>query len=245
MNRGAMRREVRRFLGEPVADLWSDAEINDWLNEGAVLMCAESESLQAFYKKQTTANQQEYELPKNCDTVYSVKYFVSDLYDLIQTDATSQIGDRTSGKPSHYYLRQYVNQTAGQASDGNLTLTDLGDSPNDTGSVIGFIDTPSASTHYFIVLYFAKHYLMTADADVPVIPYEFRRGIIAYATAMGKMKEEAYGEANDIYLPMFESFKNKLKRKMTHRGITQFPKTKIVDETRRSGSSWIQIPDTI
>lgn len=247
MNRGQMRLEVRRQLGEPVADLWSDAELNDWLNEGAMLMANESEALQAFWQKTATSGVGEYLLPYPVAKVLAVKYFNGTLNTLTPTDPSLAHldGDQPTGTPTLYYVRQYVSQTAYQGTDGDIDLANVSDNPNVGRSVIGFWAVPGSSTDTFTVYYIPRHFSMVSDGDVSPIPMEYHRGIIAYATALAKKKEEAYAEANEIFYPEFKEFKDRLKREMIARGQVQsFQKAKIVDEINRGGASWIQLPDS-
>lgn len=247
MNRGQMRLEVRRQLGEPVADLWSDEELNDWLNEGAMLMANESEALQAFWQKTATNGQGEYLLPASVAKVLGVKYYNGTLTTLRPTDPAlhGMEGDQPSGTPTLYYIRQYVSQTAYQGTDGDIDLANVSENPNAGRSIIGFWAIPGSSTDTFTVYFIPRHFLMVADGDVSPIPMEYHRGIIAYATALAKEKEEAYAEANEIFYPKFKEFKDNLKREMIARGQVQaFQKAKVVDECNRSGSSWIQLPDS-
>lgn len=245
MNRGQMRLEVRRQLGEPVADLWSDEELNDWLNEGAMLMAGESEALQAFFQKTTTSGVGEYLLPSVVAKVTAVKYFGSSIMTLRPIDpALASIGNQVTGTPTHYYIRQFVSQTAYQGSDGDIDIANVSENENAGRTVIGFWSIPGSSTDTFTVFYIPRHFLMMTDGDVSPIPMEFHRGIIAYATALAKEKEEAYAEANEVFYPKFKDFKDQLKRDMVARGQVQaFRKAIVADENPYGGTSWIQIPD--
>lgn len=248
MNRGQMRLEVRRQLGEPVADLWSDEELNDWLNEGAREMVAETQALQAFYKETTVAGKGEYLLPAAVNEVSHVKYFNGTLNDLRPIDASLVgNGDGSTQLPEFFYVRQYVAQTAGQDETGDVELEDVSNNPNAGRTVLGFWGIPSVNNHTFTVFYIPRHFDMKTDGDVSPIPPEYHRGIIAYAIAIAKEKEEAYAESDQIFMPKFEKAKQKLERKMVARGQSKaFPKAKIVgDSFERGGSSWVQIPDSI
>lgn len=249
MNRGQMRLEVRRQLGEPVADLWSDEELNDWLNEGAMLMASASEALQAFYQRTCTSGVGEYLLPSSVAKVMGVKYYNGTLTTLRPTDpslAEVPDGDQPVGTPTLYYVRQYVSQTAYQGTDGDIDLANVSENENAGRSVLGLWAIPGSSTDTFTVYFIPRHFLMVADGDVSPIPMEYHRGIIAYATALAKEKEEAYAEANEIFYPKFKEFNEKLKREMIARGQVQaFQKAKVVDEQPIGGSSWIQLPDSV
>lgn len=241
-----MRLEVRRQLGEPVADLWSDDELNDWLNEGAMLMAAESEALQAFFQKTATSGVGEYLLPSAVAKVTGVKYFGSSIMTLMPMDPSlASEGDQVTGTPTNYYIRQYVSQTVYQGTDGDLDIANVSENINAGRTTIGLWSIPNSSTDTFTVFYIPRHFVMVSDMDVSPIPMEYHRGICAYATAVAKEKEEAYAEANEIFYPKFKDFKEKLKREMVARGQVQaFHKAKVVDENPFNGSSWIQLPDS-
>lgn len=249
MNRGQMRLEVRRQLGEPVADLWSDEELNDWLNEGAMLMASASEALQAFFQKTCTSGVGEYLLPAAVAKVTGVKYYNGTQTTLRPTDPSlSEVpnGDQPVGTPTLYYVRQYVSQTAYQGTDGDIDLANVSENENAGRSVLGLRAIPGSSTDTFTVYFIPRHFLMVSDGDVSPIPLEYHRGIIAYATGLAKEKEEAYAEANEIFYPKFKEFKDQLKREMIARGQVQaFQKAKVVDEQPLGGSSWIQLPDSV
>jgi hypothetical protein len=71
---------------------------------------------------------------------------------------------------------------------------------------------------------------MLHDAAIPAVPIEFRRGLIAYATALGKEKEMAYAEA-DRKRQEFTEFMGRLKEKMISMGQEmEFPMVRPDDE---------------
>lgn len=247
MNRGQMRLEVRRQLGEPVADLWSDQELNDWLNEGALMMASGSEALQAFFQKTTTSGVGEYLLPPAVAKVTAVKYFGSSLMTLKPMEpALASIGDQVPGLPTHYYIRQYVSQTAYQDTTGDIVIADVSQNSNAGRTVLGLWSIPNSNTDRVTVFYVPRHFEMNSDGDVSPIPIEYHRGIIAYAISLAKEKEEAYAESDQIFMPKFEKAKEKLQREMIARGQVQaFRKAQVVDEDPYQGSSWIQLPDSV
>lgn len=213
MNRGQMRLEVRRAIAELTADLWSDAEINDWLNEGAKIMVSNAQSVQAMYQLTTVAGQQEYLLPEDVDEIFSVTYFDAGVQQLIPIDARQvQIGTNQSGNPRWFYTRNQSLQT-GQMSSTGITVADVSESEGQVPRlIIGLFPLPSAAKQ-LTVFYYARHYNMRVDGAVPAVPPEFRRGIVQYATALAKEKEMAYAEA-DRCRKMFQDYSDRLREKM-------------------------------
>ncbi len=248
MNLQQMILEVRRAVNEITADFWSDAEITDYLNEGAKIMCAEAQPLQAFFQQTLTAGTQEYVLPEDFDEVYSVAlYHSANIYQLKPTSPeAAQFGNRIQSIPEYFYIRKQVAATAGQQSDGSIAVAAINDNPNAGKSVLGLWAIPNAAD-VLTVFYFSRHFQMRLPSDVSPIPTEYHRGPVAYAIAMCKQKDEAYGEMNTIYLPMFQQFTDKLKRKMASRGqAMEFPKVKVLGENDYSGnSSVIFLPNQV
>ncbi|HEY9684692.1 MAG TPA: hypothetical protein V6C86_24135 [Oculatellaceae cyanobacterium] len=233
MNLGQMRTEVRRAIDEPTADFWADSELNDWLNEGAKLMVSESQPVQTFYQLACVAGQQEYNLPSDVDEVFDAKLWIGSLLPLSPTSPRGvQEASQQPGQPEKFYVREIVAQTAGQGSNNNITVTPS--TPTWTsggGKVIGFYPTPSSSAWTVTLSYFSAHYTMVNDTDVSPVPLEYHRGIVAYATAIAKQKDEAYSEMSDIYMPIFEKFRDRLKVKMMNAGqeLTH-PKIQVLGE---------------
>jgi len=240
MNLAQMIKEVRRALDEPTADFWTDEEITDWLNEGAKIMTSGAQPLQAFYQFSTVAGQQEYAMPDDFDELFEVKYFRSNLTTLKLTSPAAAQNGNSQGLPQYFYMRSVATQSAGQGADGDIQLGTPGTTFK---TMLGLIDKPSQSGDKVTVFYFSQHFSMTNDTDVSPIPVAFHRGPISYATAMGKQKDEAYGE-QDKFLAMFKDFADSLKKKTINAGQeTAFPQLRVVDEDYWEPSNIIVIPD--
>lgn len=230
MNLQQMILEARRALDGLTDQFWTDSELTDWLNEGAKIMAADAQPIQSIKQISSVANRQEYDLGPDVDEIYAVKYFKGgNLYDLHNVQqAAVQWGGTQSGHPLCFYTRVVTSQTAGQGTDGDI---DLGDTDYPATTVLGLHPIPSTAGETLTIFYFARHMNMKFPKDVSPIPLEFHRGIVAYAIALGKMKEEAYAEATNVYMPIFNEFKERLKTKMINRGQeTNFPKAKIVGD---------------
>lgn len=216
MNLGQMRLEVRRAIAELTADFWSDSEINDWLNEGAKIMVSNAQSVQAIYQRNTVASQQEYPLPEDIDEIVNVTYFDSAEHPLDPVDPRQvQIGSNQTGTPRWFYLRK-TTQYGNMASTG-ITVSDANEQQGmNAEQVLGLFPVPNAAKA-LTVFYISRHFQMKNDGAVPNIPPEFRRGIIAYATALAKEKEMAYGDA-DRHRKMFQDFSDRLREKSIYDG---------------------------
>lgn len=69
-----VRTDVRSRLDESSARLWTDAELNRWINEALRDIARRCETLQAYDDINVTANTQEYTLPTDLLRVYRVEY---------------------------------------------------------------------------------------------------------------------------------------------------------------------------
>lgn len=241
MNLAQMRLEVRRAIDELTASFWTDQEITDWLNEGAKIMCSDAQPIQATKQILTVQSQQEYDLGQDVDEIFGVTYLRSTLFQLKPIDQRQvQFGNPLTGLPQYYYIRQVSSQFAGQVSGGGQQVTNVNADPTVGTTVLGLWPISSANSEQITISYFARHFNMTNDKDVSPIPLEFHRGIVSYAIAMAKMKDEAYGEASQVFLPMFQQFKDRLKEKMMNRGQeAAFPKVQMRDEFLMPGGSSI------
>ncbi len=221
MNLGQIRKEVRRILGEPTPSLWLNDELNDYINEACKVMISEAQPAQAVWAKVITAGSQEIILPSDCDEVFGVSIKRSNtIYHLERMSPVEALdGAYYSGIPSRFYVRSNSPVMAPKESDGSLAVApiDAGDN-NIKRQVLGLMPVPSqADTVY--VSYYQSHYIMQSDADYPAIDTAFHRGIIAYAIAMAKQKEEAYAEISQVYMPQFAEFMKRFKRKAMNGGV--------------------------
>lgn len=253
MNLGQLRREVRRILQEPTASLWDDSELNDYLNEAAAVMTADSMPLQAVTTLNSVVGQQEYELPGDMDEIFAVGYQVGNVFqDLLPCNP--QVGtqdSRYTGTPSRFYVRAQTAQTMNRLSTGLMDIDPIdSQNGNRTSMVIGLNPAPSEADRQIVIQYYANHFRMTNDLDVPVIPLFAQRGLIAYAVAQAKYKEQAYAEIGQVYMPIFAEFSQKLKVKNMDRGIQMRGRHKayipgVTDQERTGhGSDVVHLPWT-
>lgn len=221
MNLGQMRKEVRRILGEPTPSLWLDDELNDYINEACKVMVSECQPAQMVWAKTLTPSGQEYDLPDDCDEVFGVGIKRSNT--IFQLDRISPVqaqdGAYWTGLPSKFYVRTKSPVHAPKVSDGSLSISPISTTDSNVKKqVLGLMPVPSQADVIYIY-YYQSHYTMQSDADYPAISTEFHRGIIAYAIAMAKQKEEAYAEISQVYMPQFAEFMKRFKRKAMNGGV--------------------------
>lgn len=230
MNLAEMRLEVLQGLNAEDDDFFPESRINKWLNEAIQTMCSIAQPLQTTFQFTTVANQREYaaEVPNDIDEIFAVFVHAGTSQQLEQTDFRYvHQGNRRAGTPRNFYTRRYAQQVAQSQSDGQITVSDIGQQPD---FVLGLEPVPSSAMP-ITLYYFPKHYKLVADTDVPIaIPPEFHRGLIAYAIALGKEKEAALGEA-DRWRSVFGEYASRLRTKSIAKGVlAKFPTARIVDE---------------
>lgn len=235
MNRGQMRLEVLRALNAEDDTFFDTTSINDWLNEGIKTMCSVAQPLQAVATFTTVAGKQEYfeDVPKDIDQIFGMYIYQNNSFKLEQTDIrwiADGMGNR-QGRPTKFYTRRYSQQTGSINSAGNITPANI---PNGPAFVVG-LDPKPASAMQVTMYYYPRHYNLTDDLDVPIaIPDEYHRGVIAYAVALGKEKEAAYGEA-ERWRGIFREYADRLRIKSISRGVLdKFPRVRTCDEDSRA-----------
>lgn len=228
MQLSQMRLEVRRAIDELTEDFWSDDEIDAWLNEGAKVMVSIATPLQSGYQFDTDPGIQEYVLPDEVDEIFAVAINYSGLRQLRPTLAERvQWSQSYTGIPAEFYTRYLSLKT--QMHDGTGITVDAAGGTNEQKFVLGLHPIPSGENQV-TVSYFAKHYTMTQDTDVPQVPVEFHRGIVNYAIHLAKEKDEAYAEA-DRNLEKFKNYCDRLRDKMISQGQEMsFPTVVIAED---------------
>ena len=225
MNRGQLRKEVRRILQEPLettASLWTDEELNDYLNEAAVVMTSEAQPIQDVCVLLSVQGQQEYPLPPQVHEIYSISFQHGNSLQPL-TPVNPRVGSEYSrylGIPCSFYVRAMTPNLNNRATTG-LADVDPIDSQNSKvhSMVLGLSPLPQSTGNQIVIQFYADHFVMTNDLDVPIIPVDCQRGLIAYAVAIAKQKEQAYGEITTVYMPQFQEFMSRLKKKNIDRGI--------------------------
>lgn len=232
MTLAQMRLEVRRALQEMEADFFTDAEITSWLNEGAKLMTKIAKQMQGVIIVTpaligaTTMYQTEYALDDDVDEVFSV--FIEDgannPRELPRREFKILHGsDSSAGTPSLYYLRTYTREIVQHTTTG-LSVADINATSGDSRIVIGFYPRPSTASKLIYVYYYPRHYTMSSDSDYPVIPVEYRRGLVHYANYLGFTKDGAPADA-DREMASFQSYCKEMKATLIDGGgDTGFPR---------------------
>ena len=236
-NLGEIRLEVREALGEQDEDtsLWTNTQLDRWINEGCKVMAAIGQPIETVYQfttalraGSTTEYAQEYELPADTDEVFAASIYNGDESELDLCAEGKALRDvNYTGVPTHFYTRKGAKLLA----HGSSTGISLGAASQDKSgkTVIGLHPRPN-SAYLVTVSLFAGHHKLRTDADVPIIPIEFRRGIVAYACYLAKMSDDAYAEAN-IYKSDFAGYAEKMRDRNIQRGQSKsFPKVKISDD---------------
>lgn len=253
MNRGQLRREVRRKLNESSADLWTDDAINDWLNEAVRTMIVISQPLQTafqFYPSlrdgSTGEYKSEYVLPLDVDEVYQVTAHNGSNFPLQLVDeSVIADGTRVSGSPEYCYIKDSTTVTVEPLSVApGLAIKALNsDDGQVSRKVLGLYPVPSTAESAITVFYFSKGCDMTNDNQIPhAIPLAFHRGLVHYATSLAKEIEEASAEA-DREMGKFQEYAKALKEKMIARGQQmEFPRVcESEDNGLPSGGSNFQV----
>ena len=231
MNLQEMILEVRSAIGDSSAAFWSDGEIIRWLNQAVRIMCSHALPLQAIHAVTLVASQQEYALPADVVRVFSVKYTDGSRVDnLYPTDpATAQSGGLSTGRPYYFYLRNRGTQTGGQISTGISVAAIVTARPNMSRFVLGLVPVPSAAKTC-IVSYFSSGMVLSHDGDEPPFGEEYHDGVCAYAIAKAKEKDEDHMAAQQIYLPRFSEYVEKLKSQGVLDGQDYFPAVNVLGE---------------
>lgn len=237
MNKGQMRHEFRIAVGELDEDdsFYTNDQIDNWLNEAAKVMASIAQPIETLFqvttslrRGSTTEYAVEYELPPDMDELFGVTLFNgADEHELTQiNEGIARRNNQSVGIPDRFYLRGLTRKRADNGATG-ITVADL--DGKRTRMMLGLYPRP-AGAYPITVCYYSHHFDMKNDFDVPIIPVQFRRGLIAYALWLAKKADDAYAEAN-IYKAEFAEFADKCREKMINRGQeTNFPVVRIRDE---------------
>lgn len=207
-----LREQVRILLDEQEANLFSDAEIDRSINQGAAHACRATQCLQYPFQINTTADKAEYRCLAQTTDVIQVQY--SDgttTWKLLPMRATSSnLGTKvTSGKPTHYYLKPYISQFVEQDTNSQVALSPIDSTqPNDWRSVIGVWPAPTTASQVITVDAFISHPKMRQDQDRCLLPDGYEDCPIYFAVFKGLLKQKFYAEAKtfqDLFSQMVDS----------------------------------------
>jgi hypothetical protein len=71
------RSEVRALIDEPVAQFWSDAQLNSWINQACEDIARIGQSLWQFTTTAAVLNQQNYNLPADFLGIHRIEFVIS------------------------------------------------------------------------------------------------------------------------------------------------------------------------
>lgn len=241
MTLAQMRTEVRRALFEMTADFFTDAEIDAWLNEAAKLMVKIAKPMDTVYSFNpsvigaTTVYQHEYPMPEGCDEIFEVFLENGDnnLYPLPLKRFKALHGSvgNAAGVPQWCYTRALAFETLRRTTSGvdTAAISGVAESAQEPRIILGLYPKPQSTTPTIFVHYYSRHFTMDADAEVPIVPVEYRRGIIHYATAMGMIKDSANADS-DWHMTKFKDYSSQFKEDMIFKGQDLSFPTMIDDE---------------
>lgn len=238
--------QVRVVLNESTPRFWTNSEITDWLNEGAALMCREAKYLTSWYQTASTAQQQEYPMPRDCMEIVAVWYAQGTLLPLQPLEESIvKSGARAAGLPLWCYVRQGATQLAQVDATPNIAISPI---TGQLGSrypqlVLGLYPIPTG-TNDLTVMYYQQHYQVINMTDQFAVPSEYMRGVIAYAAGMGKAKEQAVAEF-DKQMSIFKEFKDRFCTEVSDNSQTLgFPRMNVRGRGKNpAGTSWIYVGD--
>ena len=240
MNLAQMRIEVRRALYEETADFFSDAMINSWLNEGAMLLNKIAKAEQGIFSfspalvpGSSSDYATEFAMPGDMNEIFSVYYAGSgsgNPTELVYRDfKVAHSSPRATGQPGIFYTRK-VSTKEIQRTGSGISILDIIENSNEARLVLGVYPTPTDTSATIFVHHYPRHFQMDSDEDVPHVPAEFRRGIIHYAAHLGFEKEAARDDSA-YHLKRYNEYAAELKAEQIYEGQqSSFPRVSVHGE---------------
>lgn len=234
-NLGELRYMLRMALGEPNASnsLYTDFVLNKFLNEGAYDMAVKCQPEETIHqittelaRGSTTEYAREYEMPAGTDEIFGASIWNGTEQQLrIRQAVPAMLNNTITGVPSRFYIRKSRQHIETNASG----ITHY---PSDSGNMRFFIGLDPKPSGVFVVsvYHYARHFIMTNDNDVPVIPPEFRRTIIKYAQHLAYEMDDMHAMKN-IAIAEYNAGVDACRSKMINMGQEcAFPVVHIRDE---------------
>lgn len=247
---GGLRFHLREALKEPNPDdsLWTDQVLNSWLNEGAFQMAEMAQPEECIYSfatvyenGSTSSYAREYEMPAGTNDIFGVSLWNGMNHDLHLVDQVRALqNNQITGVPTRFYIRK--SRQVAETSAAGIAVTK--NQKNQMRFYIGLDPKPSGEFPVS-VFHYADHFYMHNDADVPIIPPAFRRGIIYYAKYLAHESDDMEALAN-LARSQFNNYVELLKAKRISAGQQmEFPKVRIRDEDERDEDYYevSRIPD--
>lgn len=207
-----LREQVRILLDEQEANLFSDAEIDRQINQGAIHACRATQCLQFPFQLDTEEDRTEYACQAQTTDIIQVLYSdgsTSWKLKLMPADIAKAGSRVSSGRPTHYYVKPFISQFMEQDTSSQIVLSQLDSGkPNKYRSVVGIYPAPSNAGELITVDSFIVHPRMKKDTDECLLPDGYEDCAIYFAVFKGLLKQKFYAEAKtyqDLFSQMVDS----------------------------------------
>jgi hypothetical protein len=186
VNRGAIRSAVRDVIGELVADFWSDAELNRYIDQGHFRFL-KTEHWPWLLTASTlvfTGGVAFADLPENIDPAQIVAFKLG------VTGATNVYQPVRVSAMKGFALEARFNSSTSTTYPGWFYVSQVTDADNDALFLSRITLVPAPSTGMTLTFVYRRPIVeFTADADVPVLPVEYHMAIAHYAASQAFLKE--------------------------------------------------------
>lgn len=209
-------------------------------------MNREAKYLTKYIQTATTPQKQEYAMPDDCQQIVAVWYAQGTLLPLQPLEESIvKSGARAAGLPLWCYTRMGATQYAEVDGEPNIAISPIPATIQDNYAklILGLYPIPTNGND-LTVMYYQKHPLITNLTARFSIPVEYMRGVIAYATALGKLKEQAVAEFQG-QMSVFKEFKDRFCLECNNNAQDlRFPRMNVRGRGRNpAGTSWIYVGD--
>ena len=170
--------KVRTELNETAAGLWTDAELEGWINDGQRDIAAKTLCIDNVAQATTTANSRV--VPWSGTKVKYVEYIPS------------------SGKP--VALQKIQLKQIGRIPANSTTPQYWAPWASSVGQCI-ILDPKPGATTFTLNLYVADYpaYELSSASDTPLLPSEFHLLVVDYAVYVAFLKARKWSQANVLY----------------------------------------------
>ncbi len=228
-----LREEVRIFLDEQNADLYSDAEINKNINKALTYTARTAQLLRFPFQKQSEAGVGEYGIIAGVTDVITVKYFDGNqVHELKQMDPSlaSVFTRQTGARPTHYYLKMYTPLLEYQNATNNISLTEVNSrDKNDWRSILGIYPIPDVSGNTITIDSYIEHPVLRKDSDRCLLPNGYEDIAVYFAVFKGLLKAKYYAEA-ETYKGLFQGLLDNLQDFQTQSSSVGHPMVKLSED---------------
>jgi len=174
MNRGEARTLLRRRVNEPVADNWTDADLNLYLNLGYAWVLKQirrvnKEAILFWQYRNTVAGSNWYEKPTGTTSIVEVGF---------KNVSTATDWTALTRKP-YYLARDWTTSTGGSGGIVDTVYCHR-------GNYIGIFPAPANSVVQGLRLLTVPTDQLSLDADAFLIELTLQWGVVLYAAIMAK-----------------------------------------------------------